>query len=66
MKICVGSRSGVVANVLDCNLEVNEFELQSCCYLPFRTNTFQKDKKPLIPGLDSITTVIYKGGFGMN
>ena len=30
---------GVVAKILDCDLEVSEFELQSCYYVHFQTNT---------------------------
>ena len=33
---------GVVANVLACNLEVNEFELQSRNYVQFWTNNLGK------------------------
>ena len=36
-----------MANMLDCNLEVNEFELQSPHYVSFRTNTLEKDISPL-------------------
>ena len=28
--------------MLNCSLEVNEFELQSRCYIYFRTNTLEK------------------------
>ena len=34
---------GVMDNVLDCSLEVNEFELQLRYYFHFRTNTLRKD-----------------------
>ena len=40
--MCASPR-GVVANVLDCNIVINEFELQSCYYIDFRTNTLGKD-----------------------
>ena len=30
--------SGVVANVLDSDIVINEFKLQSCYYVHFRTN----------------------------
>ena len=39
---------GVVANVLDCDV-VSEFELQSCDYIHFRTNTLGKGMNSLIP-----------------
>ena len=42
------SNRGLVANVLDCDIVVNEFELQSCCYVHFLTNTLGKGMKPLI------------------
>ena len=38
---------GVVANVLDCNIVVSEFELQSCYYVHFQT--LGKSVNPLIP-----------------
>ena len=37
-----GDLSGVMAKVLDCRLEVSEFELQWRCYVHFRTNTLGK------------------------
>ena len=37
-----GSSCGVIANVMDCSLEVSEFEIQSCYYVHFRTNTLEK------------------------
>ena len=40
---------GVVANELDCNILVNEFEPQLRYYVHFRTNTLGKDMSPLIP-----------------
>ena len=39
---------GIVANVLDCGLEVNEFEFQSRYYVHFRTNNLGKGMNPLI------------------
>ena len=46
----VGKPPWVVANVLDCGIEVSEFVLQSRYYVHFRTNTFGKDMNstPLI------------------
>ena len=37
-----GSSLKEVANVLDCNVEVSEFELYSHYYVPFVTNTCKK------------------------
>ena len=34
--------------VLDCGIVVSEFELQSCYYIHFRTNTLGKGMSPLI------------------
>ena len=48
---------GVIAYVLDCDIEVNEFKLQSCYYVPFQTNTLEKSINPSILssyGLNSI------------
>ena len=39
---------GHLSEVLDCGLEVNEFELQSCYSVHFRTNTIEESKNPLI------------------
>ena len=41
--------NGVICIVLDSNLEVNEFELQSHYYVHFQTNTFAKGINPLYP-----------------
>ena len=44
--------------VLNCNLEVNKFKLQSHYYIHFQTNTLGKGMNPLIlPGM-CITTVL--------
>ena len=40
---------GVVANVLDCDITVSEFEIESCYYDHFWTNIFGKDMTPIIP-----------------
>ena len=34
-----GSSHGVMAKVLDCGIEISEFDLQSCCYAHFLINT---------------------------
>ena len=41
------SLHGVMAKVVDYNLEVSEFKLQWCYYIPFWTKG--KDINPLIP-----------------
>ena len=43
---------GVVANVMNCDIVVSEFELQSCYYVNFRTNTRVKNVKFLISSLN--------------
>ena len=44
----MGSPNDVVANVLDCDIVVSEFELQWRDYVRFRVNTLGEDMKPLI------------------
>ena len=39
------SSRGVVANLVNCDIRVHEFELQSRYYFHFRTNNVQKDMK---------------------
>ena len=39
---------GVMVNVLDCEIVVREFELQSHYYVHFRANTLGKGMNPLI------------------
>ena len=56
------NRGGVVANVLDCDIEVSEFKLQSRYFVHFRTNNLGKSMNPLIsPAL----LFFYKDGFGI-
>ena len=54
------SLGGIVANVLDCGLEVSEFELQLRCYVQFWTNALGKgiNSLSLSYGLNSITAVL--------
>ena len=54
-----------MAKVLDYDLEVSEFELQSRNYVYFRTNTFRKGIKMsylLRFGLNSVTAVLRHEG----
>ena len=46
-----GRRHSVMANVLDFNIVVSEFELQWHYYIHFRTNTLGKGMNSLIPQL---------------
>ena len=49
-----GMSCGVAANMLNCNIDVNEFELQSCYYVHFWTNTLgEKYEPPYLPGIDN-------------
>ena len=43
------NRCGVMAKVLDYNLDINEFEFQSGYYVHFPTNTLEKDMNSLSP-----------------
>ena len=58
-----------MAKVLDCGLEVNEFELQSHFYVHVRINTLGKGMNPLIPVpvMGSIISLqfFYMDGFGI-
>ena len=52
---------GLVTNMLDCDIVVSEFEVQSRYNVHFRTNTLRKVMNPLIPlnyELNSTTTVL--------
>ena len=42
IKKCRGVTRNVVANVLDCNSVVSQFEFQSCYYDHFGTNSLRK------------------------
>ena len=62
----VGILHNIMAKMLDCGLEVREFELQPSYYIHFRTNTLRKRWNPLIypppsSGLNSITVVFVQG-----
>ena len=46
-----GNPIGGVANLLDCDIEVSEFELQSPNYIHFRTKIFGKGMNSLNPWL---------------
>ena len=54
-------KRGVLANMLDYDIVVSEFELQSHCYIHFQTNTLGKGMNTLILApsnrLKSITSV---------
>ena len=45
------SPCSIIAQVLDYNLEVNNFELQSLCYVQFWTNILGKGMDPFSPRL---------------
>ena len=54
-----------MAKVLECGLEVSEFELQLCYYVHFQISTLRKHEKHNLPsnGLNSITDFFNKNGF---
>ena len=57
---------GVVANVLDCDIIVGEFDPQLRYCIHFRTNIFSKGMNPLFTflyGLNNITTVFLQEWF---
>ena len=59
---------GVVANVMDCNLIVSEFELQLFYYIHYRTNTLGKYMNSIVPPtMGQIVPLLffYKDGFGI-
>ena len=54
---------GVMVKVLDCEIVVSEFELQSRYYVHFRTNTLEKGMYPPYPssyGLSDTITALLK------
>ncbi len=54
-----------MANALDCGIVVSEFELQSCFYIQFRTDTLGKKYDHPYPSsyeLNSTTIVLLQGG----
>ena len=56
-----GSPHGVMVNVLNSNIEVSEFKLQSHYYIHFQTNTHGKGMNSQYPSnyrLNSTTTVL--------
>ena len=62
--VLVESSCDVVANMLDCDIIVNEFKLQSCYHVHFQTNTLRKGINILIISsyvLNSTPSVILQG-----
>ena len=62
------SPRGIMTKVLDCGLEISEFECYLQYYVHFQNKTHGKGMKPLIlPAMGSIISVLffYKDGFGM-
>ena len=63
------SSSDAVANVMDCDIVMSKFELQSCYNVHFRSNTLREGMKPLIPqSIGKIVPILsfYKGGLALN
>ena len=44
-----GNLRDVVANVINCDFVVREFELKSSYYVHFRSNTLGKSMNPFVP-----------------
>ena len=62
------SLSGDVANVLDCDIVVREFEFQSRYYVHFRTNALWKGMNShILPAVSKPVPLqfFYKDGFGI-
>ena len=57
----VGSPCGIVANVLDCDIVISEFQLHLCNYIHFQTDSLNPKKKGKIVPLLSFE----KDGFGI-
>ena len=60
---CLGERGRlspyvVVANVLDCDIIVSEFEIQSCYYVYFWMNKLRKGTYSLSFGLNSMNNIL--------
>ena len=62
-KILKGNLAGVVANVLDCDIVVTEFEVESRCYVHFQINILAECMNSFqsMYGLNSTTTIILLG-----
>ena len=61
----------VMVDTLDCGIVVSEFELQSRCYVHFRTNTLKKDmntatRVQILDETNCISHSTYTLGKGMN
>ena len=52
-----GSHCGLMAKMLDCNLKVSKFELQSFYYVHFQVNTLGKGMKPFILSLYGVNNI---------
>ena len=60
--------SGVMVKAMDCEIVVSEFDLQSCYYVHFQTNTLRKGMNPLIlPAMGWIVSLLFflENGFGI-
>ena len=49
IKLSISSRHTIVVNVLECDIIVSKFELQSCYYIHFWTNTLGKGMNTIYP-----------------
>ena len=66
--IIIGNSSGLVANVLDYDIVVSEFEFQLRYYVYFRTNILGKNREPLFIPTDRLNSWLlffYKDGLSI-
>ena len=55
-----GTSHGLVAKMLDCDMILCKFKIQSSCYVPFWNNTFEKSMNLLISsGICKIVTLLF-------
>ena len=57
----MGCLCGIVANILDCDIGINEFKLQSPYYIHFQGNTLGERYKPYSPSSYKLncTTIVF-------
>ena len=56
---------GIMVKALDNGIVIREFELQSCYYVYFRTNTLGKGMNPLILPAQVPLLFFLENGFGI-
>ena len=61
----LGSLRGAVANVLDCDILISEFEQQTLYYVHFRANIFGKGINSVISSVMGWIVLLLLYGFGI-